>query len=137
MTRQQSTRRRGLKILLMGLELLIFLANAILAYTSKHKMGMQRHMVYLNSKLEAKLPLGLIKIALIGILLIFSLLVLRNILRGERSFGAIWTEVLLVGSLVYIVFYSKDLNRSYYYISLLLFLSTLVQLIIYRLERRV
>lgn len=134
MIKQLFTKRRLVNILLI-FEIIVIFGALILSYTTDHKMGMQRHMIYLNYKVEEIISINFIKVLILILLTTLITNILYNKIRLELKIDLnfIWTVTLILISIFYVLFIKKEINNSYYYISLLLSLGSMIQFIIYKL----
>lgn len=97
-------------------------------YYTKTRMGMQRHMIYLNRKWENALPLESIK--WITLLFLVALL-LEFLLRWKNYKGPLSAKIIMIVlSIVcfyWLLFLSTGINKAYYIITPLLILTTILQ----------
>lgn len=104
-------------------------------YFTKKKMGMLRHMVYLNGKWEAAYPLPAIKWSILTLLAILLILLIQKIRKKEeiirlspsKILALISSVLLCLASMSFIAFSSSKSNYAYYPISLLLTIATSLQ----------
>ena len=138
MTRQQN---RGIWIWLCSilcslLELIAIIGAYAASHYTKTRMGMLRHMTYLNGKWEGAVPISAIR--WIAICIIIALIILTYLhYRKQKShfrFGVIvliWTFGLSVWTVYYLLFYNVEMNRAYYILSFCFILATVFQNILH------
>lgn len=132
MTKQQN-RVNYICLVLFGiLELMVIISAYAVNYYTKTRMGMLRHVIYLNSKWEKTVPIPIIK----WIVLCFIItLVIRAYLkyREQNVHFKINTiaMALTIGisgwTLYFLLFYNKGMNRAYYILSFCFILVTVLQ----------
>lgn len=105
-------------------------------YYTKTRMGMLRHVVYLNGKWERLVNIPALK--WIALLIIITLIIFVYILyKKQKKYSMtvkIVTTITLVISLwtiFYLLFYNAGINRAYYILSICFILITVFQHIIY------
>lgn len=118
-------------ILMSVLQIISLISAYYLHKLTRAKLGLLRHLVYLNGKWEKAVNIEMIKysfIAFAAAVIIFAVLRKRSSLAGK--------VLISVSALVfsgYLLFFSKSMDRAYYAISLVLaagfILETLVWLI--------
>ena len=137
MTRRQN---RGIWICIIlcsVLELMAIIGAYAASHFTKTRMGMLRHVVYLNGKWEQAVPVFTIR--WIAICMIIALLILAYLqYRKQKAhfrFGSIvmlWTFGISAWTLYYLLFYNKGMNVAYYIISICFILGTVLQNILHR-----
>lgn len=127
--------RKAIYIVISFLELLLLIGAFVLQYFTRRRMGMARHIIYMNQKWGEAFSLESIKIVSL-ILIVFLLMILlflwfrRENKKNLLNKADIVLSVLL--STVYIVFMtmnSVEEMRAYYFIGILLWLATSLQLL--------
>ena len=123
MTRQQN---RGIWlciILCSLLELMAIIGAYAASNFTKTRMGMLRHVAYLNGKWEQAVPISVIR--WIAICMVIALAILAYLhYRKQKAhfrFGVIvmlWTFGLSAWTLYYLLFYNVEMNRAYYIMSI-------------------
>ncbi len=138
MIRQQNKIKLGLALLFGILEIAALIGAYVTNYYTRTRMGMLRHVVYLNGKWERGLPLVFLK--WIAVFLICSLLILsiiklfkRDVRFTDRIFLSLSTTLGL-WTLYYILFRSTVTNKAYYIISLCLVLGTIFQNVLWKIN---
>jgi hypothetical protein len=110
--------------------LLMITAYGVQTYSMK-KMGVMRHIVFLNHQWETKYPIIALKYAAITILSVITVIIIIYIVF--KSYNKKVMSMLLVGVIVtlvfifFTVFYSPDSYRSYYFMSIALGVTALLQ----------
>lgn len=131
MIRQQNKLKLGLLIIFALLEIAALIGAYAGHYFTKTRMGMLRHMIYLNGKWEKMLPLDIIKWFVVILILIITIISLISLLRrSNNNIGMLLKMIstaLGIFTLYFIVFKSAKINRAYYIISLCLVLGTVFQ----------
>ncbi len=110
------------------LELIALIGAYLVHYFTKAKMGMARHVVYVNQKIEKNYPIDMIKIVAIILIVSLTIYVLyrlkdKNI---KLSIATLISSILFVG---FTVFSSASTMRDYYFVGLLFFIVAILQLI--------
>ncbi len=131
MIRQQNKVKLGLALLLGLLEIGLLIGAFAANYYTRTRMGMLRHVIYLNGKWERGLPLVILK--WLAVFLILSLIILSIIKLFKKDVR--FLDIIFIGmsmalglwTLYYIIFRSTETNRAYYIISLCLVLATVFQ----------
>jgi hypothetical protein len=136
MTRQQN---RGIWlciILCSLLELMAIIGAYAASNFTKTRMGMLRHVAYLNGKWEQAVPVSSIR--WIAVCTIIALAILAYLhYRKQKAhfrFGVIvmlWTFGLSAWTLYYLLFYNVEMNRAYYIMSICFILGTVLQNILH------
>ena len=137
MTKQQKNKYNYICIVLcIILEILAIAGAYAVNYFTKARMGMLRHMVYLNGKWEKMLPIQMLKwIIVVTIIVLMIFVYLRNHKQKLNSLINIIVTLLTLiisGWTVYFLLsYSTEINRAYYILSICFILSTVFQNILY------
>lgn len=114
----------------------IFLITACgIQFFSVKKMGMMRYVVYINHTWEAKYPIPALQYAAIAFLVLFSVIILLYVKTkksdyniGKKVLSMLVMEVIITLAFVFFTLaYSTESYRSYYFISLILAIITLIQ----------
>jgi len=118
------------------MELLAIAGSFAAHYYTKTRMGMLRHVVYLNSKWEKAFPIDVIKYALIFIVLIFVVFTLSKYFKNRKAsmnFFAVTagTVIISMWSAYFLVFYNAEINRAYYILGICFFLIAILQNIVW------
>lgn len=135
MTKQQNRWQAGF-ILLCGLiEIAAFIGTYAASYYTRTRMGMIRHIIYLNGKWERAYTIGTIKAACLAVLVVLSLIICVQIVkrkpRGITAVGAILAQIVGAGAASFIVLSSTEHNRAYYIMALCLMIAAICQDMIY------
>jgi len=114
------------------LEVMAIIGAYAANYFTRTRLGMLRHMVYLNGKWEKMLPIATVK--WIALFIVFALVIISCLQysKRKRRFKADAAVTLLTiaisGWTVYfLLFYNTEMNRAYYILSLCLVLATVLQ----------
>lgn len=117
------------------LEVAVIIGAFATHYFTKTRMGMLRHIIYLNSNWENALPIPMIR--LISICSIIALAIIVCVIylkRNDNSLSSTMSMLLATGISVWTVYfllvYDTESNRAYYILSVCLILITLFQNII-------
>lgn len=136
MIKQQNRKKNLFIIFLVILEFLVMVGAYAVYYFTRTRMGMLRHVVYLNGKWEKALPIQTIKwivICIVIILIIFVYLHYRKLKVNSQA--NIWAMLLTIaisgGTIYYLIVYSTENNRAYYILSICYILITLIQNTLY------
>lgn len=118
------------------LEVLALIGAYAANYYTKTRMGMLRHVVYLNNKWEKALPITSIKwIAICIIIALVILVYLRY--RKQNNHGkviaaaALLTITISSWTVYFMLYYSTARNRAYYILSVCFMLAVVFQNILY------
>lgn len=141
MTKQPNQKIKAYFLIgLIGLfELAALLGAYAFHYFTRKKMGMLRHMIYLNGKWEKTYPLSSLKwLALILLAILLILLIQKSRKKEVSSQAKIASTlassaaiILCLASMGFMIFSSSQANRAYYPVSLLLIVATSLQGMLY------
>lgn len=127
--------KKSFYVLLTLIEIIMIVAMFLVNYFTKTKMGMLRHIVHKNYLLEQQYPIQLIKYLSIIFLITMMILVLRIYFKRRNSIKNIliimnFVMVLMIFLFIYfILVYSTYDIRAFYYISIMFFVATVLQII--------
>ena len=122
-------------ILTTILEVLFLIGAYMVNYFTHKKMGMLRHVIHKNYVWEEKYPITNIQYASIIVLIILMLLVLilymkkKSILKKIVAIMNITMVIFVLFFTGFVLAYSAEEIRAFYYISFMLFVVTLIQII--------
>ncbi|MDB8810775.1 hypothetical protein PN286_13205 [Romboutsia sp. 1001216sp1] len=117
------------------LEILLLVGAYMVNYFTHKKMGMLRHVVHKNYVWEDKYPIQTIQyiaiIALITLMLLVLILYMKRKVRLKKivTTMSITMVILVLFFIGFILIYSAEEIRAFYYISVMLGLMTLIQII--------
>lgn len=117
------------------LEVLMLIGAYMVNYFTQKKMGMLRHVVHKNYVLEEQYPIANIQYASIIVLTILMLLVLilymkrKNMLKKIVTTMNITMVILVLFFTGFVLLYSAEEIRAFYYITAIFGLITLIQII--------
>lgn len=116
------------------LQILLLLSAFIFSYFTKKKMGMARHVIFLNQKIESNYPVIIIKYIILFSIVLLSILALVMYLKNSKNrkiskLNIIATVILSLACILFIVIQSKESIRSYYFVGILILLTFIVQVI--------
>ena len=117
------------------LEILLLIGAYMVNYFTQKKMGMLRHVVHKNYVWEDKYPIQTIQYIAIISLVILMLLVLILYMKRKAKLKKIVTTmsitmvILVLFFTGFILIYSAEEIRAFYYMSFMLGLMTLIQII--------
>ncbi len=136
MIRQQNKNKYICVIFYIVIEALAIIGAYVTNHYTKTRMGMLRHVVYLNGKWEKSLPIPIIKWIAISIIIALVILAYLRYHKEKASFKVNMMVMLLTiavsGWTVYFLLaYNTERNRAYYIISVCFILATVLQNIIY------
>lgn len=119
-------------ILCIVLEIIAVIGAYAAHYFTKTRMGMLRHVVYLNKKWEQIVNISVVK--WIVVLIIVALIILGYILYKRRKRSTIGIKIVSLITLVisiltiyYLFFVNTGINRAYYIISICFIILTVFQ----------
>ncbi len=114
------------------LEILLYIGAFVLHYYTSTKMGMARHMIYLNGKWEAAYPIELIQI--ITMILLVILVIVGTILVSKRENKSLLLKGMCIVNIMTTMCYigmtylqSTDAIKSYYSFCILFGIAALIQ----------
>lgn len=136
MTKRQNRGNFICMILCGILELLVIISAYGVHYFTKTRMGMLRHMVYLNSKWENAVPIPTIK--WIAICIITALIIIQYLRYRKRkvhyhvnTMVKLLTIAISGWTVYFLLFYNTGRNRAYYILSICFILGTALQNILH------
>lgn len=136
MTKQRNKIYYVIIILLSILEIIAAIGSYAAHYFTKTRMGMLRHVVYLNGKWEKLLPIPALKwmvVLIVIILIIFAYVLYKK--NKKHSVAAKMLTVITISisfwTVYYIIFYNTGMNRAYYILSFCFITLTMLQHILY------
>ena len=103
---------------------------------SMKKMGMMRYIVYTSHEWEIQYPIATLKYAVIAFLVVLSAIIIvlyvktkkGNYIIGKKALPMLVVEVIITLAFIFFTLaYSTESYRSYYFISLILAIITLIQ----------
>lgn len=122
-------------VLTTTIEILLLVGAYMVNYFTHKKMGMLRHVVHKNYVWEDKYPIQTIQyiaiIALITLMLLVLILYMKRKVRLKKivTTMSITMVILVLFFIGFILIYSAEEIRAFYYISVMLGLMTLIQII--------
>lgn len=136
MIRQQNKGRYRFIVLFSILEILALTGAFSAHYFTKTRMGMLRHVVYLNGKWERAFPIQIVKWVSICIIIGLIILISLNYLKRRKHYKTniltiTWTMIVNGWTLYFLLAYSVEKNRAYYILAICFTLITLFQNMIY------
>lgn len=118
------------------IEALLLIGTYVVNYFTRKRMGMARYVIYMNQKWEENYPIDKIQIAAVLAFLLLTALLLWAYFKRRKS-GKINFEIspflVLILTVVFTVFTilkSAETLRSYYFVSILLGIALILQIII-------
>ena len=119
-------------------EVLFLIGSYAANYYTKTRMGMLRHVVYLNGKWEKAFPLDMIKYFVLAVILIFMASIAskyfknRNeIKRKNLLFITIGTVIISLWTVYFLIFYNAEINRAYYILGICFSSASILQNLIW------
>lgn len=114
------------------LEVTLMLAAYAINFYTKTRLGMLRHMVYLNGKWQAQYPIEKIKYLLVALLVILLIGLLFSLIRNKTKsmllhWSAIVSLLFSTWTLYFLLFNSTDTYKAYYALSVCFVLITILQ----------
>lgn len=117
-----------------GLQLLLLVAAIAVQEFSMKRMGMMRHMMFLNQEWESNLPLEAIKYGItLLIILLFAAVTARFLAsekqKPERKLRVLWltTGLITLAPILFSKLYSAESYRTYYIMGLVLAAIAVIQ----------
>ena len=129
---KQNKRNKICLILLSILEILSIIGAYAAHHYTKARLGMQRHVVYLNSMWEDMLPIQSIKWILVVIIIALGLLIYLRFRKQKVSsvtstITFIWTIAISAWTAYFLIAYNTERNRAYYILCICLVAITIFQ----------
>lgn len=127
-------------ILLCGLlEISSFVGAYAANHYTKTRMGMLRHVVYLNGKWEETLPVPTLKWIVVFVIIGLTILMILNFLKRSNHGIINWilfsiTILIHMWALYFIIFKDAEIYRAYYIMSMGLIFGTILQNILYHIH---
>ncbi|HSQ87473.1 hypothetical protein [Romboutsia sp.] len=127
--------KKILYIMTTILEVLMLIGAYMINYFTHKKMGMLRHVIHKNYIWEEKYPITNIQYAAILALILLMLVVLMLYIKRKPKLKKIVTimnitmVIFVISFIGFTLIYSTEEIRAFYYISLILGLVTLTQII--------
>lgn len=136
MTKQQNKYISVVVILCSLLEILAIIGAYVAHYFTKTRMGMLRHMAYLNGKWEKEFPIDMMKWIVVGMIIIFIIFICVHYIKEKRKFNTsialmVITIIINLWTVYYLLFNGTASNYAYYIISICLIILTVFQNISY------
>ncbi len=136
MTRRQNKQKYIYVILFGIIEVLVIIGAYAAHYFTRTRMGMFRHVVYLNGKWEKTLPIQTIKWISISIIIILAILAFLHYRKEKANSQVNMVAMLLTiaisgGTVYFLLVYNTGKNRAYYILSICYILITVLQNILY------
>lgn len=126
--------RTNIKILALSflIEIISFIGIYFLRYYTRTRMGMVRHVVYLNGKWERGYNINFFKYIIIGLIVLLIMILLRNLIVNKDGNNILTSLSLLAVTIVpayyisYIITNNKTIDKAYYLIVLVMALATFI-----------
>lgn len=124
-------------IILFGImEVLVIFGAYAAHYFTKTRMGMLRHVVYLNGKWEKTLPIQTIKWIAISIIITLAVLAYLHCRKKKANswfniMAILLTIVISIGTVYFLLAYNTGKNRAYYILSVSYIVIAVIQNILY------
>lgn len=136
MTKQQNKVYYIIIALCSVLEIAAALGAYVAHYYTKTRMGMLRHVVYLNGKWERLVNVTALKC--IALLIIISLIIFVYIFYKNQKKHSMTIKTIAIMTLstslltaFYLLIYNTEMNRAYYILSICFIIITLFQHMLY------
>lgn len=134
MTKQRS-RKSSIFIWVGFLFEILFLIGAYAAnYYTKTRMGMLRHVVYLNGKWEKAFPIDIIKYVVVALILTFIVFTVSKYFKYKNGiteknflFVTIGTVIISLWTVYFLIFYNAEINRAYYILGICFSIVSILQ----------
>lgn len=132
MIRQQNRLKKIIVALILVLEMGSLICAYAVNFFTRTRMGMARHVVYLNGKWEKILPINLIKWGTIYVLIILMTLVYlrhkkENRISGINILAMLVISMMSIWTLYFLMAYSTARNRAYYILGSCFIIMTMLQ----------
>lgn len=117
------------------LQVVLFITAISIQVFSMKKMGMMRHVVYMNHQWEAQYPMATLRYITIAFLVVVSAGIIfytftkkSNCIKNKKALlGLAALAVITFAFVFFTLSYSTDNYRSYYFTGLILAIITLIQ----------
>ncbi len=135
MTRLQNKLCGAFIILCAILEVLTLIGAYAAAYFTRTRMGMLRHVVYMNGKWEKLFPIPFIRTFAICVIIVLAAIVCIRYFKmrqkGIVAAAAVLVILLSAWTIYYIISCNTGINRAYYILSMCFIMAAMFQNIIY------
>lgn len=123
-------------ILFGALEIAAVIGAYAAHYYTKTRMGMLRHVIYLNGKWERLVNIPAMKwivLVIVVILIIFACILYKKQRKNSITVkvAAIITTAISLWTVYYLLFYNTVIHRAYYVVSICFIIMTVFQHILY------
>lgn len=114
------------------LEIISLIGAYLVYYFTESKMGMSRYVSHKNYYLQDNYPMDLIKWLSIICVLLFTILVVYLLIKLKKNIKylpkVIITLIISMAFLGYTILNSVDTTKSYYFVSVLIFMMCILQI---------
>ena len=117
------------------LQVLLLISAYAIQYFSMKKMGMMRYVVFKNHSWENQYPIGAIQYIVIALLVVLAVISILLYVRRKYTLYKSTLRMILAQVIITLIFvfftvtYSTESYRSYYFISIILAIITVIQAI--------
>lgn len=126
-----------LKRITVILQILMLTGAFAVNYFTQTKMGMMRHVMFTNKKWESHFYGTTIKnmsIILLSIILIAAIVLMIYRRRSymydlQTKFFIVISMIIIIGTLVFIYAFNTETLLSYYFVSILIYITSVIQVI--------
>ncbi|MDY6231314.1 hypothetical protein [Peptostreptococcus porci] len=119
---------RKINIFLIAISFVIsiipFIGAYLIYYFTRTRLGMYRHMVYLNPVIESKYPINFIRSSII-IVIAISIIWMSFLVIKKRCKCVLPCFVFSILSLYYMAMYNAQLHKGYYISSMLVLIGVI------------
>lgn len=142
MTKQRQNNKLS-PIITVGITALGAIGMTLLNYYTKAKMGMLRHVVYLNGKWNRNYDIDLLTKGLLVLIIVNTVIALYKLYRGrngKRNDSRITSVTILIASaisLYYALTYNTTIHRAYYLNLLVIGLVSVIYLVISLITKKI
>ncbi|MFV0361627.1 MAG: hypothetical protein ACK5LL_00850 [Suipraeoptans sp.] len=125
------------------IEVCLLVGAYIVHYYTVRRMGMLRHVIYINQKIESSYPVSVIRIIVVVFFVITTALILLLFIKNRKKYPKVllWinTQMLIttIITLVFVLSFSTEVLRAYYLISALIIITGFLQIIITAIASKV
>lgn len=106
------------------LSIIPYIGAYLVYYFTRTRLGMYRHMVFLNPAIESEYPINLIRNSII-IVMVISIIWMSFLAIKKRCKCVLPCFVLSVLSLYYMIMYNAQLHKGYYISSVLILIGVI------------
>lgn len=128
MIRQQSKNRSIFVVIMFLISIIPYIGAYMIYYFTRTRLGMYRHMVYVNPMIESTYNVNIIKIFIVGISILSVIYLVAKIVKSIKNKLIILDYIVVINiilGLYYIIRFNAEIHKGYYISSILIFIGVL------------